>query len=174
MKRWINVSQLHRVTIATTVVSVLIGVALPASNAFAVDSKITAGNMCHGRTLTDEENLYHWWDYLAVKFSSDSSRTVVCPVVRDARSNINGTSAFFVRVNVPSGETLLCTLYAWDQYHTTSVRKTASVSGPGNKAINLDLASSKRGGAYTVQCRVPPGGRIYGIRSSEFNPTDTD
>jgi hypothetical protein len=164
-------SLLHRVTVATTVVSVLIGVGLPASNAFAVDSKITAGNMCHGQSEFDERNIFHYWDFLAVY---NDLADVVCPVIRDRRSNENGTSSFFVRVYVPDGETLFCTLDAWNQFHTISVHKAGSASGPGNKTINLDLASSKRGGAYTVRCAVPPLGRIYSIRSDEFNPTDTN
>ena len=150
--------------------TLLIGASLPISNALAIDWKITPGNLCHGRSNSHENNITHWWDYVSV--SGTATRTLVCPTVRDYRNNGNGTYNAYIRVYAPTGKTVTCRLYSWNAYNTSSISRAGSVTGGGNRSINVDLSSSRTYGDYTVQCSVPPGGRIYNVYIGEFAGTD--
>ena len=115
-----------KVNLLVSVFVLMIGASLPISNALAYDWKITPGNLCHGRTSTDENNITHWWDYVSV--SGTSSRNLVCPTVRDYRNNSNGTYNAYVRVYKPAGKSITCRLYSWNAYNTSSTSRASTIS----------------------------------------------
>jgi hypothetical protein len=138
-----------------------------ATSAYA--TRIFAGAECQ---LQDPINVSGLPEYgfgtILNGFGAPGDVNVVCPVVRDNTSNLNGTADFTVRVVSNGADFVLCSSYSVDEDGTLIDTVTASTNSNVPVTLNIDLAISANKGAYSMRCVLPPDSMIINYRLKEF------
>ncbi len=95
---------------ARTVVlkTALAGALAAASAVHAVDSKVFSSAACQATFGFQAAETYNFFGYF--QNVSPYQNTVVCPIVRDNHTNLNGVKDAGVSVRSPQGTTLSCSL----------------------------------------------------------------
>lgn len=104
--------------------------------------------------------------------ASTGKRSVVCPIVRDNSSNLDGT--FSVRVNVANvaNKTFTCTLYSNNKFGAPIDSYQASTTAGGDQTIYLDVDLSEEGGYYAINCSMPSNSALRSYEVREYLDTD--
>ncbi len=142
------------------------------ASAFAYDTKVMPGSACNPESGSQADTFTTWWDYIS---NGDSVNAHVnCPVVRDRAYNANGTEFAYAYVASSNSKTLTCILYSYSS--TGGFIASDSESTTSNSAVSLylDVSASGSAGYYDIHCDLPPGGRVFGYRVGEFEPTDVN
>lgn len=141
-----------------------------AGSAFAYDTKVFSGTPCNPVSGSQADTFTTWWDYI---YNGDTGyASVACPIVRDRAYNANGIDFAYAYVRSSGGQTLTCTLYSYDTAGGFVASNSASTTSNSVTSLLLNINASAAGGTYAIYCSLPSGGRVYGYRVAEFEPTD--
>ncbi|WP_145998558.1 hypothetical protein [Methyloterricola oryzae] len=134
------------------------------------DAKTYPGINCEAQATAQDA------DFSNVGFDmfniATAKRSVVCPIVRDNTSNLDGTFSVRVHVNNAANKTLTCTLYSNSQYAVPIDSNQASTSATGDQTLFLDVDLSEEGGYYGINCSLPSGTAIRSYEVREYLDTD--
>jgi hypothetical protein len=142
---------------------------LTALTTSAYATRIFAGSECQVFNPTQVTGIPDY-DFAGLSNSGAAvaDLTVICPVVRDNTSNINGTKNFTARVASNGSDLLFCTFYSLDENGTLIDVNTQSTTSGVPVTLNLDVGVSANKGYYNMACTLPPGTTIFSYRLEEF------
>lgn len=138
------------------------------------DMKTYNGNQCEA---------YHHWDIPNVQnqgivqsapivgagthISGSLPAWVLCPIVRDNTTNIDGTLGVDVYIKNVAGQSYQCQLVSVRPNGTTVDSNTKSTTTAGEQTLVLDVNGSVNGGSYTLFCNLPSGAWLFSYRVRE-------
>lgn len=146
------------------------------TNTVAVDTKVVGGDVCIPED--DAETGFSYVTGLVYSSTTNSTRAVVCPLVRDNTATTTGLTGMVAKVYAFAGTTITCTGYSRDE-DSVGVRSVAySVEAGGQGTTGTltwdsdDLSESTSPGYYYVRCEFSGGsgagtGYIDSIRHTE-------
>jgi hypothetical protein len=143
-----------------------------ASGAYAADTKVYPGNACQAQLGDRAGDLFRSTVFL--RNASALGLNVVCPIVRDNTPNLDGIESADVRVQSPTTESLICYLQSRSALGELLQQTQVATTSQNVNVLPLDLNVSTIGGTYSIICELPPEGRIYGYRVTEYPPTTTN
>lgn len=137
----------------------------------AIDTKIYSGSACNPMRGADQGKLKS--DSVGVTNVNGSNvANVTCPLVRDQLDGFVHPLVWTtdVRVHNPGSDTLSCRMFARTVFGTAPLSgmwKSDFIDFPGDTILNTSLSLTSFAGAYAMECKLPPGGIIYGYRNTE-------
>ncbi|MEQ1557412.1 MAG: hypothetical protein ABL933_00560 [Methyloglobulus sp.] len=167
-----------------------LGSFLMSSASFALpDFKVFPGASCQVEYSTNYGGGVSSWQLWGGAYSNTNTDLVggydhvICPIVRDKTTNLNGTQHVKVSIyNSANGRGFNCDLWSVDKYAGTNTAvqgfpvpmETYTATSPttvGFYDLALNVKTSKASGYYALHCEVPPGGYIYRYEVGEYADT---
>lgn len=146
------------VALATTLMST----AAISSAALAEDGKVYPGSMCKPFLGTDAQKL----NYNSAVFNNTTSTVDVrCPIVRDDVNGTdnggNGPRATIQVQRLSSGGAIECKLRTLQPNGNFGAESSnLSFSGTGDFTFNIPFVRQSPGGAYEINCKLPPSSAL--------------
>jgi hypothetical protein len=158
-----------KATAICSVFGLLTAFVAPASQA---DEKVYPGSQCRayysfaqGNTRSDYIGMWN------INGFGEDGVYIVCPIVRDNVSNMNGTRSAKIMVFNQRGindEKVSCGLWSNSQNGGTVALKAAYAEYNGDNELNVDVDASASGGIYGLTCFLPPQSGIWSYRIDEY------
>jgi len=129
-----------------------------AGSADAADGKGLFGSECDpmmGAEHVDGQKFFH--DFTGIRNYSNVTHLVMCPIVRDNNSNVDGLLSLKVRTQV-NGVAITCSAAEISDTGSrlkTVTKSSAVVTGPAVIDFGNTLNHSTVGGGYAIQCNLP-------------------
>jgi hypothetical protein len=155
----------HKVFIYAAMMTMLVLTALVTS---AYATRIFAGAECQLQNASQVAATPKYGKEGTIENSSGITLNVVCPVVRDNTSNVNGTQNFTVRVVSNGLDDVLCTSYSTDENGNLIDNFTDTTNSNVPETLNINLSLSAAKGTYSMGCELPPGSKIFNYRVHEY------
>lgn len=151
----------------SVILSTALAVALAAASAaHAADAKVYPGNACQEFFGDHAGDLFRTVAFLRNESAQDT--IVICPIVRDNIGNLNGVVGADVRVQSTAGALLKCYLQSRSALGQLLEQDEVETTSENVNVLPLDVDISTHGGTYSLACELPPQGRIYGYRVTEY------
>jgi hypothetical protein len=102
-------------------------------------------------------------------YVAQAAQGAVCPIIKDNWTTSTGLNYAYVRLNNPAGQTITCTVYAFDYSNSAITWTTKSTTLPGAQTMYFNPYPPSGGaeGAYSLYCSLPQTGMIYRYVVSE-------
>ena len=154
----------HKVFMYATMMTTLVLTALVTS---AYATRNFAGAECQ---LQDPQAVIDRPEYGfgTIENTSPNTLNVICPVVRDKTSNVNGTQNFTVRVVSNGVANVICTSYSTDDNGVLINNAVGITNSNMPTTLNINLTASAANGTYSMKCVLPSNSKIFSYRVNEY------
>ena len=123
------------------------------SSVYAVDGKSYPGSMC--QTIGSSQSLYYGGvGGSLIANRTNSTRSAVCPIVRDNVTQPWQGLSVRVRDRHDSGN-ITCVAHSRNLDATSGWLQTQSTAGEGFQSLNFGPIGESTWGAYTLVCQLP-------------------
>ncbi len=146
-------------SLSTIVLATLLSVSAPSSTAHALDGKVYPATLCWSVDALNGP-IFHHWRGLAVNYSGGFADTW-CPIITDHESGPRGLGRMRVIVNESttgfSAGGTFCEVHAYDLAGNLVSFDAATVSGSGERTLDMTISNSSANAVYALNCFVSVG-----------------
>jgi hypothetical protein len=130
------------------------------------DAKVYHSSECQSQTALDASSLVY--SESGLKNDGGADALVICPIVRDNTTNLNGIMDVRIYISNVSGNQFSCKLYSYDTHRTLIAQSMVSTTAGGSRTLTTYANSSRAAGHYSIGCNLPPGGRLHAYQVKEM------